>query len=250
MKYSIIGHVAIVHLTGEVSREAIERILENPRVKTVIGRIGSFGEKRIIRSVLLAGEPKTITEHKELSTRFILDAARITFSPGNHAERKRLIEIVEDGENILDMFAAVGNLSMPVAKHRRVNVIGIEICGYTYNFLLKTIERNKLSNYTAVLGDSRRSSPIRRADRVFLGFFELDEMHIKAALRALRGIGYLHIHLLARKGREEERIEEFLERHKIEPLDYTRRVVKSYSPAYNHIVVDVKVKSSAASQGV
>jgi len=248
MRYAIIGHVALVYIPSpdrRPSEEELERILRNPKVKTVLGRIGSFGLKRRVKSVILAGEPKTITIHKELSTYFVLDVARITFSPGNHFERKRLIEIVEDGERILDMFAAVGNLSMPVAKHRKVEVIGIEICGYTYGFLLRTIRKNRLKNYLAVLGDSRLSSPTRRADRVFMGFFELDERHVLAAARALRSKGRLHMHMLAEKRREEEEIEKFLERRQriIDVIEYSRRVVKSYSPRLNHVVIDVYARS-------
>ncbi len=247
MRYAIIGHVAIVYVPSpdhKIPKEELERILKNPKVRTVIGRIGSFGTKRRVRSVLLAGEPKTVTVHKELSTYFVLDVARITFSPGNHFERKRMIEVAEDGERILDMFAAVGNLSMPLAKHRRVEVIGIEICGYTYAFLRRTIEKNSLKNFLPILGDSRISSPESRADRILMGFFGIDEKHMYAAAKALRNRGIIHAHRLVRKGREEEEIESRLKEWGkfINVLEYDRRIVKSFSPALNHVVVDIKAR--------
>ena len=45
------------------------------------------------------------------------DALKLTFSSGNHTERQRLINIVEEGEKIIDMFACVGNLSIPISVH-------------------------------------------------------------------------------------------------------------------------------------
>ncbi len=77
---------------------------------------------------VLAGNPDTVTLHKELGCKFWIDALRLTFSTGNHAERQRLIQITTEGEQIIDMFACVGNLSVPISVHHpTVKIKGIEI---------------------------------------------------------------------------------------------------------------------------
>ena len=199
---------------------------------------------------VLAGNPDTVTLHKELGCKFWIDALRLTFSAGNHAERQRLIKITTEGEQIIDMFACVGNLSVPISVHHpTVEVKGIEINPYAYSFLEKNIQVNHLKNrYQPIFGDNQTHTPINWADRVLMGYFELTPRQLEVALQALKQDqgGILHTHGLTttrqpfnwRQAINKLILEEF---PYFQIKDTKQRVIKSIAPGVHHFVDDIHI---------
>ena len=117
--YSIIGDIAIFHHIDENLKNYKElignEILEiNPKIKVVVEQLDTKTPYRKPITIHMAGDLRTSTTHREFKTEFQLDVAEITLSPGNKSERGRLIQVVEDNEILCDMFACIGNLSLPV----------------------------------------------------------------------------------------------------------------------------------------
>ena len=201
---------------------------------------------------ILAGQPNTVTLHKELGSKFWVDALRLTFSSGNHMERQRLINIVEEGEKVIDMFACVGNLSIPISVHHpESKVIGIEINQYAYSFLEKNIEENKLiSRYKAILGDNQEKTPKNYSDRVLMGFFELSQNQLEVALASLKQDkgGIIHTHGLTTvkkpfdwRAQIKGIIEKSYPNFKLKTAK--KHVIKSVAPGVHHFVDDIVISN-------
>ena len=251
--YSVIGNIAIVRFSNEMPKKYRKIIalklleLEN-RVETVIEQKDTISifRKPIVEH--LSGEKKMITIHKEFNTLFEIDVSRITFSPGNKYERKRLIDIVEDGETIVDMFACIGNLSLPTAKnHEGVRVFAIEKNRYTYGFLKKNIKLNNLGErYVPILGDNRKKTPKKIADRVLMGFFNVDELQLEIAVDAIREKGWIHLHDLIKRSEDRRRkvtcLEKMQNKKEFTIAEINTRIVKKFSPSKIHLCHDILVK--------
>jgi tRNA G37 N-methylase Trm5 len=220
---------------------------------TIIRKTGTT--KTTIRTPayeILAGNRNTITLHKELGCKFWVDALKLTFSSGNHMERQRLINIVEEGENIIDMFACVGNLSIPLSVHHpESEVKGIEINPYAYKFLEKNIQENKLqTRYEAILGDNQEKTPKDYADRVLMGYLEINKIQLEAAIASLRQDkgGIIHTHGLTTEKQPfdwREEIQEILkEKHpNFEQKTTEKRIIKSVAPGVQHFVDDIRIEN-------
>lgn len=211
----------------------------------VFQHINTLGEKRRPELRHLGGEKNTIVTHSENKTKYVLDISKITFSGGNRELRKRLVDEVSDGENILDMFAAVGNLSMQVLKHRKVNGILVEKDKYTFSFLKKSVVLNKLSNVNIHNLDCRNIEITNWANRILMGFHNVAESHLKRALDASKNFVTIHIHPLALKNNYSEfsnKYHSWIKNYGARIIDTDVRKIKSYSPNLDHIEIVVSIE--------
>ncbi|MFQ5819529.1 MAG: class I SAM-dependent methyltransferase family protein [Candidatus Heimdallarchaeota archaeon] len=249
-----LGHIAILSLHETLTPyrtligKACLSILKN--VQTIARKVGpTFGTFRTPQLEVIAGENRTETIHKEHGCLFELDAAQITFSSGNHFERKRLIEVVEEGASVVDMFACVGNLSIPLAVHKKAQVIGIELNPVAFEFLTRNIKRNKIeTRYQPLFGDNRDLTPENWADHVLLGCWGWDDLQIARGIRVLkveRG-GWLHIHELVPPRQVASAIQKVKENLLATPWgfrveQYHTRRVKEVGPCFFHVVTDLQL---------
>ncbi|MHA1628680.1 MAG: class I SAM-dependent methyltransferase [Candidatus Heimdallarchaeota archaeon] len=235
---------------GEIIGKAFLQVLSKP-VRSVLGKIGPT--TAIIREPqyhLLAGDPNTETIHKELGCLFKLDAAKLTFSPGNHGERTRLVQITSPGEIIIDMFSCVGNLSLPLAVNNSPKkLIAAEINPLAFHYLQENIRLNKVESIVeAVFGDNCTTLPRYRdvADRVLVGYLFSSEEQIRLAIRLCRDGGIIHYHeAVPNKAtavqRPINRIHNAAMLEKAAVTILSRRIVKKYAPGIEHIVLDVRI---------
>lgn len=223
-----------------------------PELTTIALKIGiTNSPERIPNFEILAGEQNTITLHKELGCKFWLDALKLTFSNGNHAERQRMIDIAQKNEQIIDMFSCVGNLSLPLAVHTKTaKVIGIEINPHAHTFLERNIQENKIEQrYKAILGDNRTVTPKNWADRVIMGYFSIDETQFKAALNSLnqsRG-GLIHAHGLSSSRKSKDWLKKIkniinnsFPHFKVDSCK--KIVIKTVAAGIEHFVNDIQIK--------
>lgn len=237
--------IILRHQTELDKKVGLAVLKSYPWCTGVYQHITTTGENRRPKLVYLAGEHNTVITHTENKTKFILDISKITFSGGNRELRRRLVAEVTDGENILDMFAAVGNLSLQILKHRNIRGILIEKDAYTFSFLRRSVELNKLTNVDIHNIDCRELTIQNWADRVFMGYHNVSETHIAKALEACKKTAKIHIHPLARKNNYSEFSHKY---HKwIKDLGSTIietevRKIKSYSPNLNHIEIVVSIE--------
>ena len=252
-----VGTVGILELKPEILpwKEKIgEKYLEVlTEFTTIIRKTGTT--KTTIRTPafeILAGKHETVTLHKELGSKFWVDALRLTFSSGNHRERQRLINIVEEGEKVIDMFACVGNLSIPVSVHHpESKVIGIEINQYAHSFLERNIRENKLkTRYKAILGDNQEKTPKNYSDRVLMGYFELSTKQLEVAIASLKQDkgGTIHTHGLTTiknpfdwRTQIKKIVEERYPNFKMKKAK--KNIIKSVAPGVDHFVDDIAISN-------
>ncbi len=201
------GHVIIIDLHDSLlpyQKEIGNTLLSFfPKQQTVLLKRGPTQTlERVPEYEIIAGDSTTETIHKELGCYFKIDPLKVTFSAGNHFERKRLIACSRDGETIVDMFACVGNLSLPICVHKDVNVIGIEINPVAYEYLIESIQMNRVEDrYIALQGDNREVTPQDSGDRVIMGYWGIAPDQVLTAIKALRRTegGWIHFHELCER---------------------------------------------------
>ena len=243
-------HPDIVPWKNQIGNSYLEILTE---FKTIIRKTGTTTNTiRTPSYEIIAGQPNTVTMHKELGCKFWVDALKLTFSTGNHMERQRLINIVEEGENIIDMFACVGNLSIPVSVHHKESKVkGIEINPYAHQFLKRNIRENKLeTRYEAILGDNQEKTPRDYADRVFMGYFEITRKQLDVAIVSLKQDkgGTIHTHGLTTEKKPfdwREQIKAILEEKypNYKMKTGKKRIIKSVAPGVNHFVDDILIEN-------
>lgn len=245
-----VGHVVVISLPSELMHrvsDVAQALLKLKNVHTVALREGGIaGRHREPRLRLIAGDPLTETVHREGGCRFKLDVARVMFSPGNLYERARLTKLVEPGEVIIDLFAGIGQFSIPIAKHARPSrVYATELNPVAYGYLRENIRLNRVGHVVKpLLGDCSAVAPRGVADRVVLGILHVTHRYLPLALEVLKpNGGVIHYHESVPSGlrfeRPIKRILGVAAGRGVEILG--KRVVKRYAPGVNHVVIDAKV---------
>lgn len=250
--YSIIGDIAIFkHIDQELNyyKQDIGNIVIDidPQVNVVVEQFSTDSNYRKPQIIHLAGEKRTTTKHKEYSTIFNIDVAKITFSPGNKGERGYLINTVKNNEIIVDMFACAGNLSLTIVKNNStVKCYGIEMNVEAYSFLERNIEENKIKDrYFPILGDNRDKTPKDIASRVLMGYFESDASQLFRAVNAINKEGWIHYHTIIQRGKIEDAVKTVTSQIKSLKLEFSikeKRQIKKFSPRLIHYCFDCFVQ--------
>ncbi len=219
----------------------------HPTIKAIVRYWGVEGVYRTPRVEVLWGSlPSSIT-YREYGVLYELDLANLMFCLGNKFERLRMARLVRGWEVVVDMFAGIGQFSLPIALHARPRrVYSLEINPQAYSFLKKNIERNRLTGVVEPYeGDCRvlaeRIGPV--ADRVVMGYLFDTLSFLPYALGMLGAAGgMIHIHGLAERSSEQEfarEAEKVARCCGFAAKTVRLRRVKSYSPSKNHVVVDL-----------
>jgi len=137
--------------------------------ETVLNRASKVtGEYRVREWERLAGE-STETVHREYGHEFLLDPTAVYFSPRLATERHRVVEQVQPGERVLDMFAGVGPFAVPTAS-RGAEVVAVDANPAAMPYLRENASRNGVADrLTAVEADVRRVVSVDETDAVDSG---------------------------------------------------------------------------------
>ena len=248
--FHIVGHVALVHLNSSLQKHSSligeATLTFDDRIKSVAVKTGpTSGEIRSPFYEVVAGNCNTVTTHIENGVHFRLDPIRITFSGGNKRERIDIVNRVEAGEKVVDMFSCVGQFALQIAKSIDALVTAIEINPEAYQFLLENIQLNGLDNrVTAILGDCRDVHPVNYANRVIMGYLHNTELYLPYALDTLiQAGGVIHMHMAIQKNILKKSIIEIIEicKRKGFNSEIQIRKIKNYSPGVDHVVFDISV---------
>ena len=97
----------------------------------------------------------TETVHREYGHEYLLDLAAVYFSPRLATERHRVVEQIEPGEQVLDMFAGVGPFAIPAAS-RGASVVAVDLNETAVDYCRENARRNGVAErVTAIAGDVR-----------------------------------------------------------------------------------------------
>ena len=191
MKGKVIGDILV--LKNHVDNP--QELLKIPGVNRVVRLRRIKGLKREPDVEVIIGEG-TETVHRENHCLFKLDVARIMWSKGNTTERKRMSQLVEDGETIVDLFAGIGYFTIPMAVHAHPGKIyAVEINPVAHQYLQDNIVLNKVQNVVEpILGNCRDLAPRNTADRVLMGYIGNTEEYLDVAMEAIKDEGIIHYH--------------------------------------------------------
>ena len=205
------------------------------------------GTTRVRDLEFLSGIDDSLTIHKEHGARLKLDVREVYFSPRLATERKRVMQSVEDGEKILDMFCGIGPFPIVIAKNKNVDITAVDINEAAIKYLNENIELNKLKgNIETYCGDVRQVSEgfKTKFDRIIMNLPGLAYTFLDVGVDLIENGGIINYYEFS-NGYEQgiKRLEDECKKvgKKVEIIN--TRKVKSTSPGEWHVAIDGKVTS-------
>ncbi len=200
--YDIIGSIAIMEIPeelknkGRVIAESLMSIQKN--VKTVLKKAGMHeGEFRTQKLKHVAGKRTKETEVKENNVRLRLDVEKVYFSPRLSTERKRISELVKEGESVLVMFSGCAPYVCVIARNSGAKeVYGVEINPAGHEYGLENLRINKITNARLLNGDVRKVVPglKKKFDRIIMPLPRGAEGFLNTALGAAKKGAVIHFY--------------------------------------------------------
>ncbi len=238
-RHELVGGIAILQEDDPAGAEKI--LASRPSLHTVVFAKGEVsGEYRTRELAILAGKPTTRTEVTEHGHRFIVDLAGAYFSARLSTERQRILEQVQDGEVILDMFAGVGPFAITLAARAEI-VVAADLNPQALELMLENLALNRARNVLPVLADARRLSAVLpwKFDRIVMNLPLAGTEFLPDAFRLCKPGGVIHFYsLVSAKGEHTARIQG------LGGTVLAEREVRSYSPGQWHAVYDIRVRSA------
>ena len=205
------------------------------------------GTTRVRDLEFLAGVDDSVTIHKEHGARLKLDVREMYFSPRLATERRRVMESVEDGEKILDMFCGIGPFPIVIARSKNADITAVDINGEAIRYLNENIRLNKLKgNITAYAGDIAEVSKgfDCKFDRIIMNLPGLAYTFLDLAVDLIDDGGTINYYEFSDSYEQgEKRLKEACEKKNKKVEIINARKVKSTSPGEWHMAIDGKVTS-------
>ena len=269
--YDIIGNIAILEFersdqihdkksNGFKTLVANAVIDVNKNVNSVFEKKSEIkGPYRLRDLAHLGGVNKTETIHKENNCSFHLDIKTTFFTPRLVYERRRISESdIQENELIVDMFAGVGPFSIQIVNLNPVKIYAFDINPDAYKLLKKNIGLNELKgeiipynmDIKDVVNPSNQLGKLleNNVDRVIMNLPEnsIDFIDVACFLMKKSG-GILHFYSFSEKpnsiGKTIEVLKETLNNFNWVIYEiFSSKIVKSYSPKSELIIVDLKMK--------
>ena len=263
--YERLGDLALLdEADDERAREAADAMVESDLpVRAVLNRASKVkGETRVREWEVLAGEvtgesttdsetaSRTWSEtvHREYGCEFLVDVARVYFSPRLATERHRVVEQVVEGEHAFDMFAGVGPFAVPMAK-RGAEVVATDVNEVAIEYLRENARRNGVEErVTAIHGDVREVAPEYAgwADRVVMNLPHSAGEFLDAAVELAGETCVLHYYDIQHEDDPFGPGEAAIRAAAGDSYDVsveTRRVVRSYAPHEVNVCIDARIEA-------
>jgi tRNA (guanine37-N1)-methyltransferase len=236
-RHELVGGIAIMQDDDPAGAEKI--LASRPSLHTAVYAKGEVsGEYRTREFTILAGKPTTRTRVTEHGHHFTVDLAGAYFSARLSTERRRILDQVQKGEIILDLFAGVGPFAITLAE-RAAFVVAADLNPRAVELMLENLVQNRAGNVLAVLADARRLSSVLpwQFDRIVMNLPLAGTEFLPEAFRLCRPGGTIHFYsLVSAQGEHTARVEE------LGGTVLAEREVRSYSPGQWHAVYDVRVR--------
>jgi tRNA (guanine37-N1)-methyltransferase len=254
-----IGDIIIIKIPNDLipkKKLIADTILANVKTaKAIFAQVSPVkGDYRVRDLEFVAGENRTITEHREHGCRFKVDVAKTYFSPRLSTERLRIASMVGERETIVNMFAGVGTFSIMMTKINKTckvysidsNIVAVELC--EINVRLNRVQDRVVSIY----GDAAKvikGTLVGQADRVLMPLPERAKEFVESAVLALKKKGvvhyFTHIKADSKKASQELALQNVHNafskyNHNVQEI----RVVREVGPRIYQIVADISVREN------
>jgi tRNA (guanine37-N1)-methyltransferase len=255
--FDIVGDIVVVDIPPPLEPyektlgEAILRTHKN--IKTVLGKAGDIsGVFRVRDYILLGGEERTKTVHREFGCQYSVDLAKAYFSPRLSHEHERVAMQVQAGETVADLFAGVGPFAVLIGKrHPEAKVYAVDLNPDAVELLKVNVRVNRVeSRVFPICADAREIASGRLkgvADRVIMNLPETAIDFIDAACNALKPQGgVVHFYAFIRQPDTieglQQRFSELVEGNgrKVEAFLYSKSI-RETAPFESQVVLDAKI---------
>ena len=201
--YDVVGDMAITIIPPElIHREELigkSILTANKRIKVVAKRVGSYGgNHRTISLSVIAGEQRKETQHVEFGLRLLLNPELVYFSVRSGTERKRIADVVKQGERVLVMFSGVAPYPLMINKFSRArSIVGVELNPLAHDYGLRNRTLNKAEERVELIcGDVAEIIPrqVSIFDRIVMPLPTGAMDYLPLALKSLRPGGTIHLY--------------------------------------------------------
>lgn len=214
-------------------------------VTAVLNRASDVeGDFRVAQWDLLEGD-HTETVHREYGVELLVDPTKAYFSPRLATERRRVIEQVEAGEHIVDMFAGVGPFAIRAAV-AGAEVVAVDLNPDAVEYCRENARRNGVDDRVTVIeGDIRDVAADYEdwANRLIMNLPHTAEQYLDAAAVLAGDVCRLHYYDIqpesATFAGETEIRDAFEPRYRVSVAE--RHIVRSYAPGVLNVCLDVDV---------
>ncbi|UUX93854.1 class I SAM-dependent methyltransferase family protein [Methanoplanus endosymbiosus] len=234
-RHELIGGIAVIHENNINDAELL--LKSRPVIHTVLySESAVTGEYRTKDYQVLAGENTTETDYTEYGLRFKIDLSKAYFSARLANERQRILNSMEEGEKVFDLFAGVGPFAVALSRKASV-VIANDINPDAVRLMDENIRLNRIKNITPMLGDALHMPgifPDGSFDRIIMNLPMNSVPFLKAAFKLCRKGGVIHFYSI--QGEEGEMLETL---RGFTTGNITENKVRSYAPNLHHAVYDI-----------
>ncbi len=144
--YSMVGHVIHVNLKDHhlpQKRVIGEILLKLPQARTVVNKTANIDNTfRNFSLEVLAGESDFEVTTKENGCQFRFDFSRVYWNPRLVTEHGRVLDLLQPGDEVFDVFAGVGPFAVPAAKAKRI-VYANDLNPESFRWLNENAKSNK-----------------------------------------------------------------------------------------------------------
>jgi tRNA (guanine37-N1)-methyltransferase len=168
--FEVIGDIAVINQLEMPEDEAVDAILSHHDVKTILLKTEPLqGEFRVGEYKKLYGD-ETETIHRENGCRFKVDVTEAYFSERLATERQRVVEKIEEDEDVLVIGAGVGPYPIEIARNAEpARVVAVEKNPEAFRLLNQNIGLNGVGDVIEpVVDDIRNMEAQKGFDRVLM----------------------------------------------------------------------------------
>jgi tRNA (guanine37-N1)-methyltransferase len=251
--YDIIGNIILIKLPENLLKfkeEIGESLLKtNKNIRTICLSEPVTGEFRTRNIRIITGEKLTITTHNEFGLVLEIDVKKTYFSPRLANERKRIADLVKQGEIIVDMFTGVAPFSIMIARYANPKIIyAIDKNKDAIQYAKQNVKKNNVLDKVEVIHeDVRRIQKIlnTKADRIIMNLPLSAHKFFGNALQIAKDSCIIHYYNILKEEKIQKRIEELkivAKENKTLLTNFNVRKIKTYSPREFYIGIDITAK--------
>lgn len=254
--YDIVGDIILIKLPNDLIKyqqaigEALLRAHKN--IRTVCRIEPVSGELRTRYVVVIAGEHRTVTTHKEYGLSFLVDVQSTYFSPRLASERRRVTSLVQQKETIVDMFAGVGPFSIIIARYAHPKLVyAIDKNTEAVRLAKENVRKNHVLDRVEVIQadaiDIAQVVP-EKADRIIMNLPFSALRFFSSALQIAHNNCMIHYYDIAKDEEIQGRIDslkEIANDCSFELSHFSIRKMKTYAPREFYIGIDITARKRA-----
>lgn len=254
--YNIIGDILLIKLKENLTKyekNIGKALLEaSKNIKTVYLVEPVSGEYRIRNIKLIAGKKSLITKHKEFGLTFDVDVKNTYFSPRLASERKRIVDMVNSDEIIVDMFTGVAPFSVMIAKYANPKIIyAIDKNKNAIKYAKINVKQNNvLDKIELINADAKDVVTLLKkknvkADRIIMNLPFSAHLFFSYASKIMADSCVIHYYDILSDDAIDDRVDRLkniAEKNEIELTKLNINKIKTYAPREFYIGIDITAK--------